>query len=83
MVALRIAAGACLLALIVPAAGSAAERAKAKVTCRPAGEHLVYDCTIMLTGRKSGAPIAGAKITVSAIGWNIFPSTPVSAKIGT
>ncbi len=66
MVALRIAAGACLLALIVPAAGSAAERAKAKVTCRPAGEHLVYDCTIMLTGRKSGAPIAGAKITVSA-----------------
>ena len=23
-----------------------------------------------------------AKITVSAMGWNIFPSTPVSARIG-
>ncbi len=23
-----------------------------------------------------------AKITVSAIGWNIFPSTPVSVRIG-
>ncbi len=53
--------------LLVPAvAAQAAERAKAKVDCKEAGEKHVYDCTIMLTGKKSGKPMDGAKIVIGA-----------------
>ena len=52
--------------LALPLAGHAAERAKAKVDCQPAGEKYVYDCMIMLMGKKSGAPIEGAKVVVGA-----------------
>ncbi len=52
--------------LSAPAAGQAAERAKAKVDCKEAGERYVYDCSIMLMGRKSGKPMAGAKIVIGA-----------------
>ena len=55
-----------MLALIAPAAAVAAERAKAMVTCQPADAKLEYDCMIMLTGKKSGKPISGAKILVNA-----------------
>ena len=55
-----------LLVLISPAAGLAAERAKAIVTCQPAEAKLEYECMIMLSGRKSGKPITGAKILVNA-----------------
>jgi hypothetical protein len=55
-----------MLALIAPAAGLAAERAKAMVTCQPADAKLAYECIIMLSGRKSGKPISGAKILVNA-----------------
>jgi len=33
--------------------------------------------------RESAKAATSAKITVNAIGWNIFPSTPDSARIGT
>ena len=62
----KVLALCCMLALIVPALGAAAERAKAIVTCKPTEERLVYDCVILLTGRKSGKPIDGAKIVVNA-----------------
>ncbi len=52
--------------LLVAASAGAAERAKAKVDCKEAGEKHVYDCTIMLTGKKSGKPMDGAKITIGA-----------------
>ncbi len=52
--------------LLVAASAGAAERAKAKVDCKEAGEKNVYDCTIMLTGKKSGKPMDGAKITIGA-----------------
>ncbi len=52
--------------LALPAAGHAAERAKAKVDCKEAGEKLVYDCSIMLMGKKSGKPLVGAKIVIGA-----------------
>lgn len=59
-----------LIAVALPAvsiAGAvAAERAKATVDCAAAGERYVYDCTIMLTGKKSGKPMTGAKIVVGA-----------------
>ncbi len=52
--------------LALPAAGHAAERAKAKVDCAETGEKHVYDCSIMLTGKKSGKPMTGAKIVIGA-----------------
>jgi len=55
-----------LIAMMFPAAGSAGERAKATVDCKEAGERLLYDCTIMLMGKKSGTPMEGAKIVVGA-----------------
>ena len=58
--------GAVAALLLFPAAGHAAERVKAKVDCAPAGKRLVYDCTIMLTGKKSGTPVAGAKVVIGA-----------------
>ena len=45
---------------------AAAERAKATVECTPTATRLVYDCKIVLMGRKSGAPLKGAKLVVGA-----------------
>ncbi len=69
---LLISAAAALV--LLPSAGQGAERAKAKVECTPAGEELVYDCMIMLMGRKSGKPLADAKIMVGAE----MPSMPMA-----
>ena len=69
---LLISAAAALV--LLPSAGQGAERAKAKVECTPAGEELVYDCMIMLMGRKSGKPLADAKIVVGAE----MPSMPMA-----
>jgi hypothetical protein len=60
--------------LVLSSAASAGERAKADVDCRATGEKLVYDCMIMLTNRKSGDPIPGAKIVVKAD----MPSMPMA-----
>ena len=51
----------------LPVFAGANERKAAEVECAPVEqEALVYDCTIALTGRKSGAPIADAEFTVGA-----------------
>ena len=51
----------------LPVLAGADERKAAEVECAPVEhEALVYDCTIALTGRKSGAPIADAEFTVGA-----------------
>ena len=51
----------------LPVLAGADERKAAEVECEPVErEALVYDCTIVLTGRKSGAPIADAEFTVGA-----------------
>ncbi len=63
------------LALSLGAEGAeGAERAKAKVDCAPAEHRYVYGCTIMLTGKKSGTPIAGAEVVVGAE----MPSMPMA-----
>ena len=50
-----------------PMLATAGERKAAEVECKPVEQQkLVYDCTITLKGRKSGAPIAGAEFTVGA-----------------
>lgn len=52
---------------LLPVLAGADERKAAEVACAPVEqEALVYDCTIALTGRKSGAPIADAEFTVGA-----------------
>jgi len=51
---------------LMPSPGHAAERLDADVDCRVTEQSLVYDCSIMLKGRKSGTPIEGAKIAVGA-----------------
>ena len=63
--------------LVLSSAASAGERAKADVSCKATGQKLVYDCTIMLTNRKSGEPIAGAKIVVKAA----MPSMPMAHNV--
>ena len=50
-----------------PAIAGAEERKAAEVACAPVKHQaLVYDCMILLRGRKSGAPIANAEFTVGA-----------------
>ncbi len=58
-------AAAALLA-VAPFGLHAGERLAADVHCTPAGERYVYDCMIMLKGKKSGAPVTGATLTVNA-----------------
>jgi hypothetical protein len=53
--------------------GLAQGRAKADVSCRPAGAVLEYDCTIKLTDARSKKPLAGATLTVGAD----MPSMPM------
>lgn len=61
---LSLLAAAAVIAL--PLGAEAGERAKADVDCTASEETLVYDCTIMLMGKKSGVPMDGAKIVVGA-----------------
>lgn len=56
---------------------AAAERAKAQVVCTPTDRKLVYECEIMLVGRKSGAPLEGAKLVVGAD----MPSMPLAHNV--
>jgi len=71
-----------LLVLIsVPA--KAVERAKAQVVCEKTDIQFMYDCQIMLMGKKSGKPIEGAEFEVSAdmpsmaMAHNVKPAWPV------
>ncbi|MFQ5567474.1 MAG: hypothetical protein ACE5EU_14060, partial [Paracoccaceae bacterium] len=45
-------------------ASPAAARMHSELTCEPADEALVYNCTIKLTDRKTGQPIENAKFTM-------------------
>ena len=56
---------------------SAAERADAEVTCEETATKLVFDCTIMLSGRKSKQPLEGAGIIISAD----MPSMPMAHNV--
>lgn len=58
------AAAAALLAL--PQAGHAAERVMADVSCKETKTKFVFDCQIMLMGRKSHKPIKGARLNIKA-----------------
>ncbi|MDH3234434.1 MAG: FixH family protein [Alphaproteobacteria bacterium] len=59
-----LAAGAAMLAL--PQYGMAAERVTANVTCKETKTKFVFDCQIMLMGRKSHKPVQDAKISIKA-----------------
>ena len=59
--------------LIFPVETLAAERTRADVECTPTDQKLVYDCMIMLTGRKSGTAMDGVEFTVKAD----MPSMPM------
>lgn len=65
-------------ALVAVSAAAAQARAKADVSCRPAADAaLRYDCTIRLTDARSGAPLAGATLTIGAE----MPSMPMAHNI--
>jgi hypothetical protein len=49
-------------------------RAKAEVTCRPAGAAMQYECAIRLSDARSGKPLAGISLTVGAD----MPSMPMA-----
>ncbi len=55
-----------VMLLLAPATAAAGERVKADIDCAPTAEKMVYDCMIMLTGKKTGTPIEGAEVTVNA-----------------
>ncbi len=63
--------------MIFPAGTQAAERARADVECTPTDQKLVYDCMIMLTGRKSGTTVDGVEFTVAAD----MPSMPMAHNV--
>jgi len=62
---------------LVPLSVHAAERLDADVSCRATDRNLVYDCTIVLKGRKSGQPIEGAEIAIFAD----MPSMPMAHNV--
>ena len=59
-----LAAGAAML--VLPQYGVAAERVTANVTCKETKTKFVFDCQIMLMGRKSHKPVQGAKVSIKA-----------------
>jgi hypothetical protein len=68
-----IATGGLLAQLVALTSLAQADRAHAEVRCEATGEHLVFDCTVRLTNRRTGAPLESATITVSAE----MPSMPM------
>ena len=71
-------AGLTLSAMLI-AGGSAlaGERVAADVNCTATAEKLTYDCMIMLKGKKSGEPVAGAEVVVKAD----MPSMPLAHNV--
>ncbi len=76
-----------LAALSLASAATAGERVTADVQCQATDVKLVYDCTFMLTGKKSGQPLAGAEIVVKAdmptmaMAHNVRPVTATPGKM--
>ncbi|MDE0058928.1 MAG: FixH family protein [Defluviicoccus sp.] len=77
MVRTALAIAAAVSAALWTGGAATAERAKATVECAPTAERLVYDCKIVLMGRKSGQPLAGAKLVVGAD----MPSMPLAHNV--
>ena len=74
---IRLLPTALVASLIFPAGTQAAERARADVECTPTDQKLVYDCMIMLMGRKSSTAIDGVEFTVKAD----MPSMPMAHNV--
>ena len=74
---IRVLPAALMASLILAAATQAAERARADVECMPSDQLLIYDCMIMLTGRKSGAALDGVEFTVNMN----MPSMPMAHNV--
>lgn len=55
----------------------AGERPKADITCNATEQSFVYDCSIILTGKKSGTPMTGAKLVIGAD----MPSMPMAHNV--
>ncbi len=62
---------------VLPTLAVAGERVKAEIDCATTDKALVYDCTIMLRGKDSGQPVAGAEIAVNAS----MPSMPMAHNV--
>jgi len=71
---IRLLPAALMASLIFAASTRAAERARAEVECMASDQQLIYDCMIMLTGRKSGAALEGVEFTVKTT----MPSMPMA-----
>ena len=71
---IRVLPGALVAWLIFAAPTQAAERARADVECIPSNQKLIYDCLIMLTGRKTGAALDGVVFTIKTN----MPSMPMA-----
>jgi hypothetical protein len=69
--------GAALLTAAGAATALAADRAKATVDCKPAGDKFAYDCVIKLSNARSAAPIEKAELTVGAD----MPSMPMAHNV--
>ncbi len=74
---IRLLPTALVASLIFPAGTQAEERARADVECASTDQKLVYDCMIMLTGRKSGTTMDGVEFTVAAD----MPSMPMAHNV--
>ncbi len=74
---IRLLPTALVASLIFPAGTQAEERARAYVECASTDQKLVYDCMIMLTGRKSGTTMDGVEFTVTAD----MPSMPMAHNV--
>jgi hypothetical protein len=61
------------LALAATGQTQAAERARAEVSCTPAGKPLVVDCTVVLLDTRTRQPIEGASLVIAAD----MPSMPM------
>jgi len=70
-----LAAGAAIL--VLPQGAAAAERVMADVACKETKTKFVFDCQIMLMGRKSHKPIKGAKLNIKAD----MPSMPMAHNV--
>jgi len=70
----RSPAALLLAALALPAA---AQRLDAEVDCAPTSHDLVYDCRFVLREAKSGKPVGGADVSVSAD----MPSMPMAHNV--
>lgn len=71
-------AGLALLGMLIAGgAALAGERVAADVSCTATAEKLTYDCMIMLKGKKSGEPVAGAEVVIKAD----MPSMPLAHNV--